>query len=97
MTDKDYKRNIIDYFKKNLYKGYTAETLKWALINQGYSRSIVEISLDRAQKELAVKAPILKEKPEIKYEIIDENDNALEVKTPWWKRLFSRIFKPKAE
>jgi SOS response regulatory protein OraA/RecX len=84
----DYKRNVIDYFKKNLLKGYTAETLKWALINQGYSRSIVERALEIAQKELAEKAPLLKEKPVIKYEIIDEHDNPIKIRKPWLKRFF---------
>ena len=89
----DYKRNVVDYFKKNLSKGYTPETLKWALINQGYSRTIVEMALEIAQKELAVKAPVLKEKPVIKYEIIDENNNPVAFKKPWWKGIIKKIFK----
>jgi len=83
----NYKENLINYFKKNLSKGYTAETLKWALINQGYSRSIVEVALEKAQKELAEKAPVLKEKPKIKYEIIDENNRPIIIKKPWWKKI----------
>ncbi len=83
----DYRKNLVNYFKKNLSRGYTTETLKWALINQGYSRSAVESALDKAQKELAEKAPILKEKPKIKYEIIDENNKPIKIKKPWWKRL----------
>lgn len=84
----DYKRKLVDYFQRNLKKGYTEESLKWALINQGYSRSIVEIAIEKAHKELAEKAPILKEKPIIKYEIIDENNNPITIKKPWWKRIF---------
>lgn len=84
----DYKRKIIDYFKKNLSKGYTSDSLKWALIDQGYSRAIIEIALDQANKELAEKAPILKEKPVIKYEIIDEFDNPITIKKSWWKRFW---------
>ena len=83
----NYKENLMNYFKKNLSKGYTAETLKWALINQGYSRSIVEVALEKAQKELAEKAPVLKEKPKIKYEIIDENNRPIIIKKPWWKKI----------
>jgi len=86
----DYKRKIIDYFKKNLAKGYTIDSLKWALINQGYSRAIIEVALEQANKELAEKAPILKEKPVIKYEIIDEYDKPITIKKPWWKRIFRR-------
>jgi len=84
----DYKRKIIDYFKKNLAKGYTPDSLKWALIDQGYSRAIVEIALEQANKELAEKAPILKEKPVIKYEIIDEYDKPITIKKSWWRRFW---------
>ena len=84
----DYKRKIIDYLKKNLAKGYTPDSLKWALINQGYSRAIIEMALEQANKELAEKAPILKEKPVIRYEIIDEYDNPITIKKSWWKRLW---------
>ena len=88
MGNLDYKRKIIDYFKKNLTKGYTSDSLKWALINQGYSRAIVEMALEQANKELAEKAPILKDKPIIKYEIIDEYDKPIIIKKSWWKRLW---------
>ncbi len=83
-------KSLIEYFKKNLSKGYTPETLKWALINQGYSKSIVQASLKEAQKELAKEAPILREKPEIKYEVFDEKGNPIVIplKKSWWKRLF---------
>ncbi len=84
----EHRKSIINYFKKNLSKGYTSETLKWALINQGYSRSVVETALEQAQKELAKTAPILKEKPEIKYEVVDEHDKTVSLKKPWWKRIF---------
>ena len=82
---KDYRRQLVDYFKKNLSKAYTADTLKFALINQGYSRSIVDYALEQANKEMAVKAPVLKEKPKIKHEIFDENNRVIVMKKPWWK------------
>ena len=88
MGNLDYKRKIIDYFKKNLAKGYTSDSLKWALIDQGYSRAIIGIALEQANKELAEKAPILKEKPVIKYEIIDEYDKPITIKKSWWKRFW---------
>ncbi|MFH1326557.1 MAG: hypothetical protein ABIH59_00325 [archaeon] len=84
----DSKKKIREYFKKNLKKGYTEESLKWALINQGYSRIMIEDAIRQANKELAAKAPILKEKPIIKYEIIGEDNNPIEIKKPWWKRFF---------
>ena len=83
-----YKRKLVNYFKKNLIKGYTSDSLKFALIDQGYSRTAVETALEQANKELARKAPVLKEKPTIKYEIIDEYDQPVKIKKSWWKRLF---------
>jgi len=88
MEKTDYKRRLIDYLKKNLTKGYTIDSLKFALINQGYSRPIVEMAIEKANKELAEKAPIIKEKPVIKYEIIDEKDNPITIKKSFWKWLF---------
>jgi hypothetical protein len=84
----EYKRKIINYFKRNLAKGYTSDSLKFALMSQGYSRAIVEAAIEQANKEIAEKAPILKEKPLIKYEIIDEYDKPIVIHRPWWKRLF---------
>lgn len=84
----DYKRKIVSYFKKNLKKGYTEDALKWALINQGYSRIIIDSAAETATKELAQEAPVIKEKPVIKHVIIDESGRQFRVKKPWWKRIF---------
>lgn len=88
MMVKDYRANLINHIEKNLKKGYTEESLKWALIKQGYSRSIVEDAILAAHKKLAEKVPVVKEKPIIKYEIIDENDRPIKLKKPWWKKIF---------
>ena len=85
----NYRKKIIDYLKKNLKKGYTIDSLKWALIGQGYSITSVERAIEEFNKELARKAPILKEEPVIKYEIIDEQDQPVKIKKSWWKRIFS--------
>ena len=77
---------MADYIKNNLSKGYTLESLKWALINQGYSRSLITKAIEIVNKEMAEKAPKLVEKPAIKYESHDEEDNLVS-KKPWWKRL----------
>jgi hypothetical protein len=87
MRESSRIQNLVDYFKKNLAKGYNFESLKWALINQGYSKSIIEIAIVQAHKELAETAPVLKEKPRIKYEIIDENDKPIEIKKSFIKKL----------
>jgi hypothetical protein len=87
---KNPKKNLVEYIKKNLKKGYTLEALKWALINQGYSRVAIDVAIIDVNKELAAKAPVLKEKPVIKYEIMDEYDQPIVIKKPWWKKLFGR-------
>jgi hypothetical protein len=85
----DYVQKIVEYLKKNLKKGYTLESLKWALIDQGYTRTSIENAIKQLNIELAKQAPILKEKPKIKYEIIDEYDKPITIKKPFWKRIFS--------
>ena len=84
-----YKRKLVNYFKKNLVKGYTPDSLKFALMSQGYSKTAVDTAYEDSIMELAVKAPILEEKPKIKYEIIDEYDKPIVIKKSWWKRIFS--------
>ena len=81
-------KGLIDYFKRNLKKGYTPSTLKVALISQDYSKVAVEEAFRRATMELAEKAPVLKEKPVIKYEIINEDDKAITIKKSWFRRIF---------
>ncbi|MBU2616529.1 MAG: hypothetical protein KKB79_00940 [Nanoarchaeota archaeon] len=90
MGNEDYLHKITDYLRKNLKKGYTLDSLKWALIGQGYSKTSVERAIDEFNKELAKQAPILKEKPVIKYEIIDENNNPIRIKRPWWKKILDK-------
>ena len=82
------RRNLAEYLKRNLKKGYTLESLKWALIGQGYPRTSIEKAIEDLNKDLAKQAPIFKEKPIIKYELIDENNNSVKFHKPWWKRIF---------
>ncbi len=82
------KNQLVEYFKKNISKGYSPDTLKWALIKQGYSRVEIDRANIEAHKQLSEKAPILKEKPKIQYELIDEYDKPVSMNKPWWKKLF---------
>lgn len=88
MRETQYKRKLVEYIKRNMGKGYDSDTLKYALMSQGYSRAIVELAIHQASKELAKKVPILKEKPVIKYEILDEHDNPITIRKSFWKRFF---------
>jgi hypothetical protein len=85
---------LINYIKKNLKKGYTKESLRWALINQDYSKLEVEKAIKRVDQELAMKAPILKTKPIIRHEIINSEENIVTIKPiakklSFWTRFFN--------
>ncbi|HLC31709.1 MAG TPA: hypothetical protein VJK51_03500 [Candidatus Nanoarchaeia archaeon] len=80
---KKYPNEIIDYLKKNLKKGYTKESLRWALVNQDYSRLEVDKALQEIDQILGKEAPLLKAKPVIKYESYPLNE-----KPSLFKRLF---------
>lgn len=84
----DYKQQLVDYFKRNLKKGYTSDSLRFALVKQGYSRTAIDQAIEQANKELSKKAPQFKEKPVIKYELIDENNKPIKIKKSWWKKIF---------
>ncbi len=87
MTKENYVGKLSQYIKKNLKKGYTKDSLRWALINQGHSRLEVEKAFLAVEQEMAEEAPILETKPEISYEVV-EPANAVVEKKSFWKRLF---------
>ena len=88
MVENTYKTRLVDYIKKNLKKGYPTDTLKIALINQGYMRSMVDEAVQEAIKQMASEAPVIKEKPEIEHEVIV--DEPVVEKKSFWKRLFGK-------
>lgn len=89
-------RTLVNYFRKNTKKGYKSESLKWALINQGYSRSAVEKALAEAEKEKnkEIKEQQEKAKPKIKYELYGVDESPFFVTSnvlPWWKKVINSI------
>jgi Uma2 family endonuclease len=82
-----YIAQLADYVKKNLKKGYTKESLKWALVNQGHSKIEVEKAMAKVERDLAAEAPVLRTKPEIKVEIVSPEDAVVKKKS-FWRRLF---------
>jgi hypothetical protein len=88
MVEGNPVKKLAMYLEKNITKGYTEDSLRFALMNQGYSRSLIERAFDLLHLELAKKAPVIKEKPIIKHQIIDENNQPIEIKKPWWKQIF---------
>jgi TPP-dependent pyruvate/acetoin dehydrogenase alpha subunit len=87
MVDNTYKTKLIDYLKRNLKKGYPVDTLKIALINQGYVRSTIDEAIKEAMKQMAAEAPVIKEKPEIEHEVV-KTEPLIEEKKSFWKKLF---------
>ena len=87
MKKGDYIGELSDYIKKNLRKGYTKESLKWALVNQGHSKLEVEKAINKAEDDLAKEAPVLKTKPEITFDVVSPTDAIAEEKKPFWKRM----------
>ncbi len=86
MVENTYKKRLVEYIKRNLKKGYPTDTLKIALINQGYMRPTVDEAFQEAIKQMASEAPVIKEKPEIEHEIIV--DEPVVEKKSFWKKLF---------
>lgn len=86
----NYRVKLIEYIKKNIKKGYSVESLRWALINQGYAKVIIENAITEANKELAKAVPVFKEKPQIKYEIIDEKNQPIIIKKSFLRKFFGR-------
>ncbi len=84
--DELYKDRIERYLRTNLEKGYSEDSLKWALIKQGNSRTEVTRALAKVKKELSDRKRE-KDKPEIKYELYDQNNNPVDVgKMSLWRR-----------
>ncbi len=84
----DYVNQLAEYFIKNLKKGYTLDDLRYALMNQGYSRITVEHAIEQAHKKMIEQAPLMKEKPKITYTVLDENNMSIEPKRKSWFRRF---------
>ena len=82
-------RQLVDYIKKNLSKGYTLDSLKFSLMAQGYSRLSVTEAIDIANKELAAEVPPMEEKPQIIHRYLEE---ASEEQPKGIKGFFKKLF-----
>lgn len=86
-----YLGQIINYIKKNLKKGYTKESLYWALINQGHSKREIDMAFKKVEERLSKQAPILKTKPKITYERINQDNSSEKLdirKKTFWRKIF---------
>lgn len=85
--DKNYIDELAEYLRKNSKKGYTMESLKWALVRQGHARLEVEKAIKKVEMTLAKEAPVLETRPKITYEQV--TPEPVVEKKSFWKRLFS--------
>lgn len=82
-------KHIVAYLEKNLAKGYKLEGLKWALVNQKYSK----IEIDKAVKIIEARRPVEKISEEIKVEDSGEKEISHEqVDIPKERGFFKRLF-----
>ena len=90
---KDYLQQLAEHIKKNLNKGYTPDSLKYSLLSQGYSRVTVENAIKLANEQLAMQAPLMKEKPQITYKVITPDSTyTYEKKRGFLRKIIDRIF-----
>ena len=93
----DYIQQLANYIRKNLNKGYTLDSLKFALQDQGYSRSSIDRAIELANEQLSKLAPKMIEKPVIKFErvpLTQEGEESSEEKVTikkksWLAKLFN--------
>ena len=79
------RQKLVEYLKRNISKGYDVDSLKWALIRQGNSRTDVESAIDLVKSDIPKKTMQV-EKPEISHRVYDfENNPVFIEKKPWWK------------
>ncbi len=76
---------IVSYLEKNLAKGHKLESLKWALINQKYSR----IEIEKAIKIIEARRPAKKEEQFIQASVQEiKKEEVIVPKKGFWKSLF---------
>ncbi|MBI5149042.1 hypothetical protein HZA33_05155 [Candidatus Pacearchaeota archaeon] len=86
VREKDYIQQLADYVKRNLSKGYTIDTLRWALVKQGRNRTEIERAITLAQQQMAANAPKFQAKPQL---IVDRKEEKQEKKEGFFARIVS--------
>jgi len=83
---KDSSDGLKEYIRRNMKKGYTRESLKWALVSQGYSRIEIEKALKEVDVQIARETP----RSQKKEEPVEMNAYEPEIsgKRSFWSRLF---------
>lgn len=86
----DLQSPIVTYLKKNLSKGHKIQNLKWALINEGYSKTEVDkaIRIINLESEREMKSEELKQKKEQLSKPVLINDDMPEIeRESFWQKI----------
>ena len=79
------RQKLVEYFRKNLEKGYDVETLKWALIKQGHSRVDVAYAIEQIKDEFSKRNLVKEKEKTISRDDYDFEQPVFVEKKPWWK------------
>jgi hypothetical protein len=86
-------RTILDYFERNLKKGYKADALKYVLLNQGYSKTEIAEAMRILEEKTKKDQEAIKKEEERKLKMQIQEDLkqvAQEQKKGFWGRLFGK-------
>ncbi|MEX0932565.1 MAG: hypothetical protein WDZ77_00490 [Candidatus Pacearchaeota archaeon] len=92
----DRRAKLVEYFRKNLSKGYTEESLKWSLVQQGYSRTDISRALEKLERQKEEERKLNaknRDKPKIKYELYGEDNKPIKIETRKPRKSFARFLK----
>lgn len=85
-------RTLLDYFEKNLKKGYKIEALKYILLNQGYSKTEIAEAIRIIEEKTKKDQEAIKKEEERKMKMqIQEDLNNINQEQN--KGFFARLFR----
>lgn len=84
--DGDTISPIVAYIEKNMKKGYSMDSLRWALVNQKYSK----IEIDKAIKIIEARTPKKEEPKVIPMQEVKQEPIVIPEKKGFFSRLFGR-------
>jgi predicted DNA-binding protein with PD1-like motif len=90
--EKEIVTKIVEYVEKNLKKGYSLEELKWALINQKYSK----IEINKALEIISARTNKAKQEErqkEILAATVVEENQFDEIEKGFMKKFFKKFKK----
>lgn len=79
------RQKLVEYFRKNLEKGYDLDTLKWALIKQGNSRVDVAYAIEQIRDEFSKRNLVKEKEKPVLEDNYEEQTFFVPEKKPWWK------------